>query len=111
MELPKSERISKIVIDPKDSNTVYVAVPGHLWDANEDRGLYKTIDGGKTWTRILSVNADTGCADVAVDPQESRIVYAAMWQFRRYPWTFKSGGPGSGLYRSTDGGKSFQKVN
>ncbi len=110
MGLPKSERIAKIVIDPKHSDTVYVAVLGHLWDSNEDRGLYKTVDGGKTWQKILYVNADTGCSDVSIDPQETEIVYAGTWQFRRYPWTFKSGGPGSGLHRSQDGGKTWEKI-
>lgn len=110
MGLEKSERISKIVIDPKNSETVYVAVPGHLWDANEDRGLYKTVDGGKTWQKILYANADTGCADVVIDPQEPKILYASLWQFRRKPYFFTSGGPGSGLYRSMDGGKNWTKL-
>ncbi len=110
MGLPKSERIAKIVVDPKNSDTVYVAVLGHLWDTNEDRGLYKTTDGGKNWQKILYVNPDTGCSDVSIDPQETNMVYAGMWQFRRYPWTFKSGGPGSGLYRSSDGGKTWEKI-
>jgi photosystem II stability/assembly factor-like uncharacterized protein len=110
MGLPNSERIAKIVVDPKHSDTVYVAVLGHLWDSNEDRGLYKTTDGGKTWQKILYVNADTGCSDVSIDPQETNVVYAGTWQFRRYPWTFKSGGPGSGLYRSSDGGKTWEKI-
>ena len=110
MGLPNSERIGKIVVDPKNSDVVYVAVLGHLWDANEDRGLYKTSDGGKTWEKILYVNADTGCSDVAVDAQEPHVLYASMWQYRRYPWTFKSGGPGSGLYRSIDSGKTWEKV-
>jgi photosystem II stability/assembly factor-like uncharacterized protein len=110
MGLPNSERIGKIVVDPKNSDVVYVAVLGHLWDSNEDRGLYKTSDGGKTWQRILYVNPDTGCSDVAVDPQEPHVVYASMWQYRRYPWTFKSGGPGSGLYRSIDSGKTWEKI-
>src|SRR5262249_15867249 len=110
MGLPKSERIAKIVVDPKRSDTMHVAVLGHFWDANEDRGLYKTTDGGKTWEKILYVNADTGCSDVAVDPEETNVLYAGMWQFRRYPWTFNSGGAGSGLYRSTDGGKTWEKI-
>lgn len=110
MGLEKSEHISKIVVDPKNSDTVYVAVPGHLWDSNEDRGLYKTTDSGKTWNKILYVNADTGCSDVAVDPQEPRILYASMWQFRRMPYFFNSGGPGSGIHRSTDGGKTWKKL-
>ena len=110
MGLPKSERIGKIVVNPKDSSIVYVAVLGSLWNSSADRGLYKTSDGGKTWNKILSVNADTGCTDVAVDPQEPDTVYAAMWQFRRQAWTFQSGGPGSGLHRSRDGGKTWEKL-
>ncbi|MDZ7292909.1 MAG: glycosyl hydrolase [candidate division KSB1 bacterium] len=108
--LEKSERISKIVIHPRHSEIVYVAVPGHLWDANDERGLYKTTDGGKTWERILYVDANTGCSDLAIDPQEPDILYAAMWQFRRLPYFFTSGGPGSGLYKSSDGGKTWKKL-
>ncbi|MCS7079986.1 MAG: glycosyl hydrolase [Chloracidobacterium sp.] len=108
--LEKTERIARIVIDPRKSDTVYVAALGPLWASGEERGLYKTTDGGKTWTKILYINADTGCADVAIDPQEPDILYAAMWQFRRLPWTFTSGGPGSGLHKSTDGGKTWKKL-
>ncbi|HBY61074.1 MAG TPA: glycosyl hydrolase, partial [Solibacterales bacterium] len=79
MGLPKSERIGRIVIDPKSPNTVYVAVLGALWSPGEDRGLYKTTDAGKTWQKILHVDANTGCADVQIDPQETNVVYAAMW--------------------------------
>lgn len=111
MGLEKSERISKIVIDPKNSDTVYLAVPGHLWESSEDRGVYKTTDGGKTWTKILYVNADTGCADLAIDPQNPQNVYAAMWQFRRKPYFFTSGGPGSGFYKTSDGGKTWKKIS
>jgi photosystem II stability/assembly factor-like uncharacterized protein len=110
MGLPNSERIARIVVDPKNSKTVYVAVLGHLWDANEERGLYRTTDGGKTWNRILYVNSDTGCSDVAIDPQETQVLYAGMWQFHRWPWFFKSGGPGSGLYRSADAGKTWERL-
>jgi photosystem II stability/assembly factor-like uncharacterized protein len=108
--LEKSERISKILVHPRKSEIVYVAVPGHLWDANEERGVYKTSDGGKTWERILYVDANTGCSDLAMDPQEPDILYAAMWQFRRQPDFFTSGGPGSGLHKSADGGKTWKKL-
>ncbi|HEX8184392.1 MAG TPA: glycosyl hydrolase, partial [Blastocatellia bacterium] len=108
--LENSERIARIVIDPKNSDTVYVAATGHLWDGNEERGVYKTTDGGKTWQRALFVDSDTGCADLAIDPQEPRILYASMWQFRRKPYFFTSGGPGSGLYKSTDAGKTWKKL-
>ena len=108
--LENSERIAQIVIDPKNSDTVYVAATGHLWDSNEERGVYKTTDGGKTWQRALFVDKDTGCADIAIDPQEPNVVYAAMWQFRRKPYFFTSGGPGSGLYKSTDAGKTWKRL-
>ena len=108
--LENSERIARIVIDPKNSDTVYVAATGHLWDSNDERGVYKTTDGGKTWQRVLFVDKDTGCADLAIDPQEPNIVYAAMWQFRRKPYFFTSGGPGSGLYKSTDAGKTWKRL-
>ncbi|HET6266292.1 MAG TPA: glycosyl hydrolase [Acidobacteriota bacterium] len=110
MGLENSERISRIVVDPKNSNTVYVAVPGHLWNSSEDRGIYKTTDGGKTWAKVLYVNADTGAADIAIDPQDPNFVYASMWQFRRLPYFFTSGGTGSGLYKSRDGGKTWKKL-
>jgi len=110
MGLEKSERLSKIVIHPKNSDIVYVAAPGHLWNANEERGVYQTTDGGKTWQRILYVDANTGCSDLAIDPQEPNILYAAMWQFRRMPYFFASGGAGSGLYKSTNGGKTWKKL-
>jgi photosystem II stability/assembly factor-like uncharacterized protein len=108
--LQDSERIARIVIDPKNSDTVYVAATGHLWDAGDERGVFKTTDGGKTWKKVLFVDRDTGCADIAVDPQEPNIVYASMWQFRRKPYFFNSGGPGSGLYKSSDGGKTWNKL-
>jgi photosystem II stability/assembly factor-like uncharacterized protein len=108
--LENSERIARIVIDPKNSDIVYVAATGHLWDSNDERGVYKTTDGGKTWARVLFVDKDTGCADLAIDPQEPNIVYATMWQFRRKPYFFNSGGPGSGLYKSTDAGKNWKPI-
>ncbi len=104
------ERISKVIIDPKNSDIVYVAVPGALWSDSKHRGLYKTTDGGKTWKKILYTDTKTGCADIAVDPGNSDVLYASMWQFRRSPHSFSSGGPGSALYKSTDGGKSWKKI-
>ncbi len=108
--LEKSERIARIMIHPKNSDTVYVAVPGNLWNSSEDRGLYKTMDGGKTWQKILYINMDTGCSDVVMDPQNPEIVYAATWQFRRKPYFFTSGGPGSGIHKSVDGGKTWTQI-
>jgi len=110
MGLPESERIGAIRIDPKDGDTVYVCATGHLWNSNPERGVYQTTDGGKTWKLVLSVDADTGCADLDIDPGDPNIVYASMWQFRRSTDFFSSGGPGSGLYRSKDAGKTWQKL-
>lgn len=109
--LENSERIARIVIDPLDPNVVYVAALGHLWNDNPERGLYKTSDGGRTWDKILYVDDGTGCCDVAINPENPKVVFAAMWQFRRTPYSFNSGGPGSGLYRSSDGGKSWTRLD
>jgi photosystem II stability/assembly factor-like uncharacterized protein len=109
--LEDSEHIARIAVDPKAGETAYVCATGHAWNANEERGLFKTTDGGKTWKKILYVDANTGCSDVTLDPQMPSIVYAGMWQFRRQPDFFNSGGPGSGLYKSVDGGEHWQKLN
>lgn len=108
MGLENSERISAIVIDSQNSDVVYVGVLGHLWNANEERGVYKTSDGGKTWELVLKVDENTGCASLAIDPQDPSILYAGMWQFRRKAYTFTSGGPGSNLYKSIDAGKNWE---
>jgi photosystem II stability/assembly factor-like uncharacterized protein len=110
MGLEKTERIAKIIIDPKNDDVVFVAALGNLWNPSPDRGLYKTSDGGKTWEKILYVDENTGCCDVAIDPNDPQIMYAGMWEFRRTPWSFSSGGKGSGLFRSSDGGKTWVKV-
>lgn len=110
MGLPNSEHISKIAIHPKDPNTLFVAVPGKLWSNSSDRGLYKTADGGKTWEKIVYVNDSTGCADFALDPKNPNTMYATFWQFRRKPYAFSSGGPGSSVMKSTDGGKTWKKI-
>jgi photosystem II stability/assembly factor-like uncharacterized protein len=111
MGLKDSERISKIILHPKKKKTIYVAALGHLWNSNEERGLFESNNGGKTWKKILYVDQDTGCADLEMDPQEPNTLYASMWQFRRYPYFFKSGGKGSGLFKSTDGGKNWKKLS
>jgi photosystem II stability/assembly factor-like uncharacterized protein len=108
--LADSERISRILVHPGKPDTVYVCATGHLWNANEERGLYRTTDAGKTWERLLYVDADTGCSDVAMDPQDPRILYAGMWTFRRRPDFFTSGGPGSGLHASRDGGATWTRL-
>ena len=111
MGLENSEHISKIILHPTDANTVYVAVPGKLWSDSPDRGLYKTTDGGKTWEKILYTDEKTGCADIIMDPRNPDVLLASMWQFRRSPYSFVSGGPGSALYKSTDGGKNWRKLS
>ena len=96
--LPDSEHISRIIVHPKDSNTVYACALGHLWNSNTERGVFKTTDGGKTWNKLLYRNDSTGCAEMAMDPQDPGVLYAAMWDVRREPHNFRSGGPGSGLF-------------
>lgn len=108
--LEGTERIAEIIIHPADPATVYVAALGPLWEAAEDRGLFRTGDGGASWQKILYVDPNTGCCDIEMDPEDPRILYAAMWEFRRSPDFFKSGGPGSGLYKSTDGGATWRKL-
>ncbi len=109
--LDSTEHIAKIELDPKNSDIMYVAAPGPLWSDSKHRGLYKSTDGGATWDKILYVNEKTGCADVVLDPTNPNIIYATMWQFRRQPYSFNSGGTGSGLYKSLDGGKTWKEMN
>ena len=108
--LAETERIARILVHPKDSNTVFVCATGHLFDDHPDRGVYRTKDAGMTWEKVLFVAADTGCGDLAMDAQDASVLYAGMWQFRRSPWSFASGGPRSGLYRSKDGGASWERL-
>jgi photosystem II stability/assembly factor-like uncharacterized protein len=108
MGLKDSEHIAKILVDPNDSDTVYACATGHLWDDNTERGVYKTSDGGKTWRKVLAgANGSTGCAMLAMAAAAPKTLYASMWDFRRQAWTFRSGGPGSGLFQSTDGGEHW----
>ena len=106
-----SERIASIAINPDNSNEVYVGVLGALWSDNEERGVYKSTDGGKTWEKILYIGPSTGAADVIMDPNNSNILYASMWEFRRTAWGFNSGGENSALYKSVDGGKNWTKIH
>ncbi len=109
--LDSTEHISKILIDPNNAKTVFVAVPGPLWSSSEHRGLYKTTDGGKTWKKSLFINNETGCADIAIHPSDPKMMLASFWEARRKPYSFSSGGPGSALYKSTDGGETWSKVS
>lgn len=109
--LEKSERISNIIINPKNSSEVYVGVLGALWGDSDERGVYKSNDGGATWEKLLYVNQKTGCADLVMDPSNPSILYASMWEFRRTGWSFESGGANSALYKSTDAGKTWNKIH
>jgi photosystem II stability/assembly factor-like uncharacterized protein len=115
--LQESERVARIIVDPRASATVYACVPGKLWSDSGERGLYKTVDGGKSWALVLKgSNLSTGCGSVAMDPSNPDVLLAGLWDFRRQGWTFRSGGngphavSGSGLYRSTDAGRTWTEL-
>lgn len=111
MGLHDTHFISRICIDPNDPDTVFAASQGDLWGPNEARGVYRTKDGGKTWAKVLYVNPDVGACDMAMDPSNPKILYAGMWEYRRIPYFFNSGGPGSAVFRTTDGGETWAKVH
>jgi photosystem II stability/assembly factor-like uncharacterized protein len=109
--LGKTHIISAILVAPGNPDVVYVAALGHLFGPNPQRGVYKSTDGGKTWKRILYVNDQTGAISLAMDPADPRVLYAGMWQLYRTHWTFSSGGPGSGIYKTTDGGAHWTNIS
>ncbi len=116
--LKESERIQRILVDPTSPSTVYVCVPGKLWSDSDERGVYKTTDGGKTWSKVLAgTNRSTGCSELSMDASHPGTLYAGMWDFRRKGWTFRSGGDGpdapsgSGLFKSTDGGATWSPLD
>ncbi|GGA86761.1 WD40/YVTN/BNR-like repeat-containing protein [Puia dinghuensis] len=109
--LKDSRHIARIVVHPKDPDIIWVAVMGHLFGPNTERGVYKTTDGGKTWRRVLFVNDGTGCSDVVMEPGNPSVLYAGMWHVRRTPYSMESGGDGSGLYKSTDGGDTWTNLS
>jgi len=108
--LGDTEKIARIRVHPTDPDVVYVAALGHEWGDNDDRGIFRSVDGGVTWESVLQVDAQTGAADLAMDPANPPILYAAMYDFRRQPWYFRSGGEGSGLYRTADGGDTWENL-
>src|SRR5262245_3292760 len=108
--LPKSERIYRIQLHPSNPDVAWVCATGPEWGEGPERGVFRTDDGGSSWKRQLFVNERTGCGDLAMEPGNPQKLIAAMWEFGRWPWFFKSGGPGSGLYVSNDGGASWRKL-
>src|SRR2546428_3002979 len=109
--LERTRNISKVRVHPEDPDTVYVAALGHAHGPNPERGVYRSRDGGKTWKRVLSRGERAGASDISLDPNNPRIMYAAFWEAIRRPWELVSGGPGSGLFRSTDGGDTWTEIS
>lgn len=110
MGLKETVRISKVIVDPTDTNTVYVAALGHTHAQQQERGIYKTTDGGISWNRILFVDENTGCSDLSINPKDPKNLVAAMWQVDIKTWNLNSGGPGSGFYKTIDGGKTWKQM-
>jgi len=108
--LEATKTIHRIIVNPKNSQEIYVGAMGSVWGPNAERGVFKSTDGGKTWNKILFSNATTGCADLVMDPSNPNKMFACMYDFQRLPWTFRSGGPGSGLYVTYDGGQKWKKL-
>ena len=108
--LKDSRHIGALIVHPNNPDIVYVAALGHAFGPNPERGIFRTTDGGKTWAKVLSKDENTGGIDIVFDPHNPNTLFAALWQARRQPWFFSSGGPGSGLYRSTDGGTTWQQL-
>jgi photosystem II stability/assembly factor-like uncharacterized protein len=110
MGLTDTRQISNVIVHPEDPNLVYVAALGHAWGPNEDRGIFRSRDGGETWEKVLYLNEDVGAGDLEMDPSDPNVLYAGMWQARRFAWGLRAAGPGTGLYKSTDGGDTWRNL-
>ncbi len=111
MGLEKTGRIGRLAIDPQNPNIVFAAALGHSYGPQEDRGVFRTTDGGATWQRVLFVDENTGCSDIAMDPANPQVLFAGMWQFQIHTWAQMSGGPGSGIFVSHDGGSNWTRLS
>src|SRR3954452_3157768 len=108
--LAGTRHIARVVMHPRHPDVVYVAAAGHLWGSNSERGVFKTSDGGRTWAKVLYVDDETGATDLAIDPRDPQTLFAAMYQRQRKAWGFNGGGPGSGIYRTRDGGATWTRL-
>ena len=111
LALEKTQHISRIVIHPTNSDILWVAAQGALHGPTQERGIYKSVDGGKSWKKTLYVNTLTGASELSIDSNNPDVLYAALWEHIRKPWQVVSGGSGSGLYKSTDGGETWKKIH
>jgi photosystem II stability/assembly factor-like uncharacterized protein len=109
--LKETRHIGRVRVDPHDPDTVFVAALGDAFAANPERGVYRSRDGGASWQQVLFVSEEAGCVDLAIDPSNPRMIFATSWEVRRTPWSLSSGGPGSGIWRSSDGGDSWQNIS
>src|SRR5207245_1642582 len=108
--LKNTRHIGAVIVDPKNANVVFVAALGHAYGFNEERGVFRTTDGGATWQKVLYKDNKTGAIDVVFDPSNSNTLFASLWEVYRTPWSLNSGGPGSGLFKSTDGGNTWTRL-
>ena len=107
----EAQHIPRVVVHPRDEDVVYAAVLGHAFGPNEERGVYRSTDGGETWSKVLYVSEDVGAYELEMDPTNPRVLYASLWRVRRTPYSFSSGGEGSSIWRSTDGGDTWEDIS